>query len=290
MDLRELVILAFRVSILCTVFGFGLKTTIADLRSLIRKRALLVRSLVAVFVVMPAVAILLVRSFDLRPTVQIALLALAISPVPPILPLKEVKAGGDTRYALGLMALLSALAIAVVPLELQVLQRVFGLPLTMPEGAVARMVLVGALLPLATGMAVRALAPRLVARIEKPVARVAKVLLPFAAIALFISVAPAIWALIGDGTLVAIGVFLIVGLIVGHLMGGPNPNNAVVLALSTACRHPAIALSIAAANFPDQRFGAAILLYLILSGVAAVPYIAWQRKRQQPQLDRSLAA
>jgi BASS family bile acid:Na+ symporter len=54
--------------------------------------------------------------------------------------------------------------------------------------------------------------------------------------------------------------FVGVGLIVGHLMGGPDPEHSIVLALSTACRHPAIALSIAAANFPDQRFGGTILL------------------------------
>jgi hypothetical protein len=37
----------------------------------------------------------------------------------------------------------------------------------------------------------------------------------------------------------------------------------MVLGMSCACRHPAIAFAIASANFPDQRFGGAILLYLI---------------------------
>jgi BASS family bile acid:Na+ symporter len=52
-----------------------------------------------------------------------------------------------------------------------------------------------------------------------------------------------------------------------------------VLALSSACRHPAIALSIAAANFPDEHFGGTILLYLIVSTVVGVPYLAWNRKQ-----------
>ena len=38
------------------------------------------------------------------------------------------------------------------------------------------------------------------------------------------------------------------GLLAGHLMGGPDPDHSVVLARSSACRHPAIALSIAAAT------------------------------------------
>jgi BASS family bile acid:Na+ symporter len=62
-------------------------------------------------------------------------------------------------------------------------------------------------------------------------------------------------------------------------MGGPDPEHSVVLALSSACRHPAIALSIAATNFPDERFGGTILLYLIVSAVVGIPYIAWQRKQ-----------
>ena len=52
-----------------------------------------------------------------------------------------------------------------------------------------------------------------------------------------------------------------------------------MLALSTASRHPAIALSIASANFPDERFGGTILLFAVLSAIACLPYINWQRGR-----------
>jgi bile acid:Na+ symporter, BASS family len=62
-------------------------------------------------------------------------------------------------------------------------------------------------------------------------------------------------------------------------MGGPDPNQSVVLALSSACRHPAIALSIAAANFPDEHFGGTILLYLIVNAIVGIPYVEWQRRR-----------
>ena len=64
MDLKQLVILALQVSVLSTVFGFGLKTTTHDLSYLIRRPGLLARSLLAMFVVMPAVAVLLALLFD----------------------------------------------------------------------------------------------------------------------------------------------------------------------------------------------------------------------------------
>jgi BASS family bile acid:Na+ symporter len=84
-----------QVSVVCTVFGFGLKTTPDDLSYLIRRPGLLVRSLLAVFMVMPVVAVLLSLLFDFGPTVERALIALAVSPVPPLLPQKESKACGD---------------------------------------------------------------------------------------------------------------------------------------------------------------------------------------------------
>ncbi len=237
---------------------------------------------------MPVVAVLLSVLFDFGPTVERALIALAISPVPPLLPHKESKAGGDERYALGLMAMLALMAMAVIPLEVLILRSVAGRPLEMASGAVFRVVLISTLLPLSAGMAVRSFMPGLVARIEKPVAMIANVLLPLALLLLLAGAASAVLALAGDGrVLIAMFVFLAVGLAVGHVLGRPNPNHSVVLALSTACRHPAIALSIAAASFPEERFGVTILLYVLLGAIVAVPYIAWQRRQPSRVLRRA---
>jgi BASS family bile acid:Na+ symporter len=77
---------------------------------------------------------------------------------------------------------------------------------------------------------------------------------------------------------VALAIFIVIGLAVGHVLGGPDPESAGVLALSTACRHPIIAMTIAAANFPEERFGAIIILYLLVNIVLSIPYIVWQKK------------
>jgi len=108
MDPKQLVILAFQISIVCTVFGFGLQTRLDDLLYLVRQPGLLVRSLISVFVIMPVVAVAIARWFDFPRTVMIALIALSISPTPPLLPRREAKSGGHESYGLGLMALLAA--------------------------------------------------------------------------------------------------------------------------------------------------------------------------------------
>jgi BASS family bile acid:Na+ symporter len=280
-SLQQLVLLALQASVFCIVFGFGLKTTAEDLLDLLRRPLLLARALVAVFVLMPLVAVLLSRLFDLRPMVEIALMALAISPVPPLLPQRHSQAGGATQHALGLVAILSLSAIVTVPLALEILEYAFARPLSMTPVAVARVVLISSLLPMAAGMLVRATMPRLLPTIGKVVTLIAGVLFPVAVLALIVFTAPAMWALIGDRTILAIVIFLVAGLAIGHAMGGRDADHARSLALATAYRHPALAVSIAAANFPGERFGGAIVLYLLLGLIVGLPYIVWQRRLLQ---------
>jgi BASS family bile acid:Na+ symporter len=279
MDMKNLVMLAFQVSIMCTVFGFGLKATPEDLLHLLRRPGLLARSLVAVLVIMPVVAVALARLFDFRQVVEIALVALALSPMPPLLPQRTTKTGGEPSYGLGLLTILSLLSIASIPLSVEVLGRFFGQSLAMAPGAVAKVVLVAALLPLAAGMATRAVVPGIAERIAPLVSWVPRVLMPLGVLALLAGNWRAIWAAVGDSTVLAIVVFVAAGLVVGHLPGRPEPEHSVVLALASACRHPAIALSTAAANYPDMRFGGTILLYLLVSFALSIPYRAWQRRR-----------
>jgi BASS family bile acid:Na+ symporter len=279
MTLQQLVMLALQVSILLTVFGFGLHATANDMLFLVRRPGLLARSLLAMFVVMPVVALTLAMTLNVAPTVEIALVALAISPVPPLLPKKEDKAGGHTSYALGLMVTTALLSIVLVPATIEILSLVTGRRLTVATGAIVGVVLKAIVLPLVAGMAVRAVLPGVAKRLVKIVTLVAKVLLPVAVLALLAGTAGAVWDLIGNGTVLAIVVFTVVGLAVGHLLGGPHPDDSVVLALSTACRHPAIALGIAAANYPDQRFGGTLVLTLIVSAIVTAVYVIWRRRQ-----------
>jgi BASS family bile acid:Na+ symporter len=277
MELRQLVMLVFRMSILCTVFGFGLRATPGDLLYLLRRPAILLRSLLAVLVGMPILAVALVRTFDLQPTAAIAVVALAISPVPPLLPAKEASAGGQQSYGLGLMVALALLSIVTVPAAVEVLQRVFDRPLRAAPGGIAGVVLTMTAFPLMAGMAVRAGLPPVADRLAQPVALVAKVLLPLTAVAMIAGQWDAVWTAVGDGTVAAMVAFVVIGLVVGHFLGGPDRDHAVVLALSTAYRHPAIALATASANFPDQRFVGTVLLYVIVATIVTLPYVAWQR-------------
>ena len=278
MDAKHLIVLALQVSIFCVVFGFGLKTSAGDLLSVVRRPKLLARSLLSVFVLMPIVTVLLVRALDLRPEVRGILVALAISPMPPILPQKEAKAGGDSSFALGLMAVLALVAIAAAPASLALLGLLFGRPAGVAPAAVAKIAMISILVPLGTGVMIRFIQADFARHLEKWVTRFGWVLLSLGALVLLAGSLSAIWAHAGSLTLVAIVLFTMSGLLIGHLLGGPNREEATVLAFSTACRHPAIAVAIATANFPEYSFAAPVMLYLLVSGVVGLPYSSWQRR------------
>ena len=179
-----------------------------------------------------------------------------------------MKARGREGYSVGLLVAAAVLAIVVIPLTMKIFEQVLNVPLQMPPRAVAKLVFVTILAPLLIGVSVRRLAPSFAERVARPVATFASVLLGLAVLPILFESAKAIVSLIGNGTLLSMTAFGLVGLVVGHLLGGPDPETRLSLALATACRHPGLAIAIAHANFPQQKLVVpAVGLYLIISAV-----------------------
>lgn len=282
MTMQHLTILSLQISIFMVVFGFGLKADARQGLLLVRQPGLFARSLISMFVAMPLIAVVVVTIFELRPAIEIALVALAIAPIPPLLPGKEDKAGGHTAYAVGLMAVVALLAIFLIPLSARVVSLYFHRSFAMPSTAIAKIVLVMVILPLVLGMLVGKFMPAISARIAKLASLFASLLLVLGALVVLVGALPVVIKLFGNGSLLAMAAFVVAGLGVGHLLGGPLPADRTVLALSTASRHPAIALSIAKVNFPNEPYlAASIVLYLIVVTLLAIPYVKWRRSRNR---------
>lgn len=289
MDLASILPLLIQGSILLVVLGLGLNSSCRDALYLFRNPGLLFRTLLAMNVIMPLIAVGFAVAFDLPLAMKIALVALAISPVPPLVPKKELKAGGYASYAMGLFFASAVLAIVTVPLAVAWLGSAFERAAEISPLKVARIVLSSVLLPLAIGIVVRLSVPGVAKRIARPVARLGIVLLVVGIVPLAYAFWPAIRALIHDGTVLIIAAMAAIGLGVGHVLGGPRPDDRTVLALSTASRHPAVALAVEVASGVDSKPAlAAILLYVIVAALISVHYVVW-RKRQAVAIDASVA-
>ena len=283
MRLQTLILFVLKASILLNVFAIGLKAGVHDATYMFRRPGKLAKALLAMNILMPLFAVAFVLAFHLKHAVEVALVALAVSPVPPILPRKLRKAGATESDTIGLLVAVGILAIVFVPAAMEILERVFHVPLRMTFASVAALVFITIILPLALGIAVHTLAPVAADRLVNPIAKIASSALLLSAVVILFSGAPAIWELTGNGTLVAIAAFVLVGLLIGHFVGGPKPENRTGLALATASRHPGIAIALAVANFPEEKLAiSAVLLYLLVNILVSIPYhILTKRKTQE---------
>lgn len=282
MTLAGLIPFAIKASMFLIVLAIGLNVTMPDATFAFRQRSLLVRSIFSMNIVMPVVAVAIAFVFDPPPAIKIAIIALAVSPVPPILPAKQEKAGGSEAYTIGLLVSAAIVAIVLVPISIELLASSTGIPVHEPPSKVAAIVFSSIIVPLIGGIAIRHFAPSLARRIARPTSVFAAGLLVIACAPVLFAVWPAIRGLIGNGMVIALAAFTMIGLGVGHFLGGPDPNDRAVLALATGTRHPGVAVAIANLNFPGEKAVLAVVLsHLIIGALVSLPYVRW-RMRSQP--------
>jgi len=276
----QLIQLALLISVFCVVFSLGLEAKPGDTIALLRQPGLLLRSLFAMNVVMVGFAVVVAESFNLDPEVKVAILALAISPVPPVLPRKNRKAGGDGAYAVGLLFVAVLASLFIVPVSIDLLGRFFGVQAHMPLDKILPIVLLSALLPMVAGILLGRFAPGIAARIAGPLGKGAWILLLLVFLVVLVFKAGQMWDVLGDGVILVLAAFTVLGLAVGHLLGGPDPADRTVLGLATSVRHPGIALAIVGLNFPHLKAAvfAVILWHLLVGAIVSAPYIAWRKR------------
>jgi BASS family bile acid:Na+ symporter len=279
MTVQQWLGLGLQASIMLTVLGFGLTATWSQATFLFRNPTLLVRAVLSMSVVMPVVVAILVAWVDFRYPVALALVALAVSPVPPIVQKKELTAGGRMDYVVGLMVAMSVLAIVLVPLSLTILDRVFDKHGVVTVGAIAAIMAKTVLAPLAVGLALHRWWPAS-RKASGAVLAVAGILLAVTALILLVGLWPIVRTFIGNGMIVAMAVVALVGLLVGHALGGPMEADRTALAMSTASRHPAVALAVATSGTLGEIKTelAIILAYLVVATIVCIPYQKWRER------------
>jgi bile acid:Na+ symporter, BASS family len=274
--------LVLSASVMMIVFSLGLQATMQDATYLFRQPKRLLRSMVAMLIIMPVFAAIVVQALELPPAVEITMIVLSVSPVPPVLPRRQLAAGGTRSYALGLLVAAGVVSIVFVPAAVELFGSVFKKPLGISAGTIARIVTASVIGPLAAGLAVRSFWIPLAERAAAPLSRLASLLLIAGVLPVLFTQMPAAVSLVGHGTLLALTIFVVIGLVAGALVGGPELSHRIVLALSTASRHPGVAIAIATANFPEQKLVLpSILLYMIVSVIVSGVFLGWLRHREK---------
>jgi len=263
-----------KVAVAGIILAIGMDSTLKDVTYLWRRPGLLLRSVLAMYVLVPLAAMALVEVLTLTPGVRIGLLVLAVSAGAPLLPRKLMKIG-DGAYIFSLVLTSSLLAILLVPVWLAMLGPWLGYPVSLRPERVALVLAKSFLLPLAFGMLVRRLFPAVAERVGNRLMAIAGLVLTGCVFALLMLHWDILLVASWSGVLTLAGL-VAVSLAIGHLLGGPIEGDRTALAIACATRHVGIAVLVAA-SVPGPRTSVLVAFYALISAAISIPYLRWRR-------------
>lgn len=276
------------VTIFSLMLAIGVNHSFRQVTYLTSRPGLLVRSLLSVIVVVPAIVGVLLWALALPPAVATGLAVLAAAPGAPLTTKRVEMAGGELQYAVNLQLTLAVLAVVVTPLILSVYFSVFDLVIEKVAPLdVARQIARVTFLPVVLGFLVRRFLPGVAARIGNPLRVLANILLIILVLmlAVLLAIAPDLRAMLNPGgpAVTAIALMVVFSLAAGHFLGGPTQEKRAVLAVASIARNVGLALFIAGLSDYGQKFVPTLLTYMILGGLLAVPYAVWSKRRLKLQ-------
>ena len=271
-----------QVTVFTIMLGMGLHLSLKALVSLWGMPGLMVRSLLAVVVLVPLALMglgpLLIR-LGITAGAGMALVVLAACPGAPLLTTRAATAGGDIVYASGIQLSSSVLAIVATPVVL------FSLSLPYPEThqtiqalAVAKVVAYVQLLPIGIGLFIRHLKESLAGTLARWVAMLSRIFLLVLVLILLVASFGLILA-INWADILSILMFAAAALAIGHFTGAAEPALRSALAVGCIARNIGLALVITSINMQMGSVVPFLIAFMILGSVVAIPYSVWMKKR-----------
>jgi len=281
--MKELIITILKIvaplSVAVIVFAQGLKISPSQVVVYFKERPwLMLRSLVAVLVLVPAAALAIILL--LKPPIEFAVgLAILVSCPPAPLMLKATpKLGkGSAAYMASLHLSLAALAFLTVPIVLYLLSIPLGFRADVDLLKMAVILGRTILIPIGLGMAVRSFFPKFAdttgPRLDKAGGIGLLVVVLFAAAKFF----P--WLLkMNSRSYLVIVVVSAAALAIGHFLGPRDPHERTTLAVESGVRHPVLAITIAVSNFTPQRALPVLVPCVLVFIVVAMVYLLLRRR------------
>jgi BASS family bile acid:Na+ symporter len=266
--------------ILMTMLAMGMKLSVSEIVRSFRRTRVILLSVVANIIIVPAVAWVALRIFDDLPTAAVIALVLLAS-APGYAPIMAARAHGNLAFSTTLIFLLSAVSVVSIPI-VTTLMFSSEAAVDVDGWAILRTLLVFQLAPLVLGMTFRRPKKAAAERMAPKIANVALVLVGVAVLAYGVDVARAdgrpLLDLGWQTFVVWIGVTAI-ALVVGYVGGGSEEASRRTLSLHTAIRNGGLTLLIAATSFPDMGAEIGIIaLVVVMYPMAIALALKWARQ------------
>ena len=264
--------IVFNLSMLGFVAGsmitLGLGLTVGQIFAPIKRLRIVLRALIANFIIVPLFALGLVEWIPVSEGVRIGIILVSLGAGAPFIPMIVATAKGHVGGAVGLMVLLLIVTIFFMPI---------AVPLMLSSESVsswhiAKSLLSIMLVPLLLALLIRALFPGAALRIQ-----------PFAAILTRISVVVLIVTVLfiytktiiaNSSVLPIIILFFLGAMIIGYISGGKKADLRTIFAVGTGLRNPPVAILVASQNFSTEPMAAIVPLVVAMVGALILFSIA----------------
>jgi BASS family bile acid:Na+ symporter len=258
--LATLASLSLLVFVVCSMLAMGLSLTIAEILEPLKNRSLVVKSLLASFVMVPILGYLLALVFPVPEGSGTGLIIVACAAGAPFLPKLVQMAKGDVAFGVGLMTLLMVLTVIYMPIVLPLLLQ----GVSVDAIAIASSLFFQMLVPLGIGLLIRARYAEIAAHIQPTFSMASNIaLISLMVLGLILGFSSFVGAF-GSWSILAAVLFIIGAFAIGYFLGGPGQETRAVVSLGTAQRNLAAAMIVAAGNFTDPDVLTEVLIIALI--------------------------
>jgi BASS family bile acid:Na+ symporter len=273
-------------ALFAVVFAEGTRIEARDFSVLYRRPGALLRGVLAVIVVVPVIALAVVRVVRPSYVVTVALALLSAAPLAPLVIRRQANTGEDFRVAATMHIALALVSVVSTPLAIALLGPRLGFAGVAPVSAIGAVVLKTVLLPFGLGVVLRTLAPAAADRVRPILGK-----LGLAIIGAMVLVAAfkgrRIFVTLGARDYLAMMLFCALTLGTGHILAA-RERERTTFALESAARNPGLALLIATMTFGPVG-GAVLLPYLVVFFLASALYVQMRKRARSHRGRMSLA-
>jgi BASS family bile acid:Na+ symporter len=267
------------LSVALIVFAQGLKISSGEVMNYFKERPwLIVRSLIAVLILVPLVALAVILL--LKPPIEVAVgLAILVSCPPAPLMIKATpKLGkGSAAYMASLHLSLAVLALITVPTILYLISIPLGFH---ADVNLAKMMMILAktiLIPVILGMVIRSYFPGFADKASPVLDKAGTIGLLILVLVVLVKFFPALLKMDLWSYLVIV-VVSAASLAIGHFLGPKDPHERTSLAIESGVRHPALAITIAVSNFTAAKALPVLVPCVLVFIILAMAYMVLRKK------------
>ena len=253
--------LSVLIYIVTTMLAMGLKFLPKQFLEPLKDKSLILKSLVANFILLPIITYIILQLIPLEQGLAIGLILMAAGAGSPFM-LKLIQyMKADIKFAVGLMLILSIVTLFYMPLVLSFLLP--GVSVNPTSIAVSLLALV--FLPLIIGTSIKLRYNEIAKTIQPTFNQISNIFIVIV-IVLYLGLNyEDFLAVFGTGALIAAIIFIIAAFLIGYLLGGSSKNTKSVLGMGTAIRNSSAAFVVAVTNFSSEYDVMAMIIVVYMS-------------------------